>query len=109
MAKEYKILGQAAPAANVETSIFTVAAGKQLVVGHLSVCNRSQTEPVRIRIAVLPSAVATGNQHYIEYDVLVPPGKTKQFAKGATLSAEGIVRVQANNANASFTLFGVEG
>lgn len=109
MAKEYRVLGQAAPAANAETVLCTVAEGKQVVTSRLTVCNRSATDPARIRIAIIPSNIATENMHYIEYDTLIPPGgKSKEFIKGITVKAGSLVRIQSNTANVSFTLFGVE-
>lgn len=109
MAKEYKVLGQAAPAADTDTALYTAPAQKQFVTGHLSVVNRSATDALKVRIAVVPTGEVLANKHWIEYDVFVAPNGKVRLAEGSVGAAGTVVWVRANSANASFSLFGVEG
>lgn len=108
MAKSYKILGQAALNAATEVTLYTVPANGQFVASHVSVCNRDPDVPTKVRISIAPAAGAVALHNFLVYDLMVPPGKTVQLAKGMCGAAGSVVKVQASTATASFTLFGVE-
>jgi hypothetical protein len=105
----YKILGQAAPAANTDSNLCVVGAGKQVVTSTLVVCNRSTTQGVaKFRVAVVPSGATLDAQHYLRYDELVEYRASQDIKIGMTLAAGDTVIVRSSDGNISFTLFGQE-
>ena len=106
MAKSYKIVGQAAPAANTDTVLYTVVANKEFVAANLSVVNRSSTAAVAIRVALVPSGETLGNQHYIEYDLLLDVRESKRIPINIGMDQGTKVYIRSSTANVSFTLGG---
>jgi hypothetical protein len=106
MATTYKVLGQSAPSATTDTTLYTAPAATSAVASTLSVCNRGVT--TTIRIAVRPAGASIANQHYIVYDNYVNTGDTVFLTLGITLAATDVVTVYAGTANISFGLFGSE-
>jgi hypothetical protein len=70
MPKNYKILGQAAPAATTDTDLYTVPSATQAVVSSIVVSNRSNSQAT-YRIALRPAGATIENKNYIAYDVVV--------------------------------------
>ena len=101
-----KVLGQVAPSATTETPLYT-ATGTSAVAGNLIVCNRSNTA-VFYRTSVSVGGGATANQDYLIYDSLIPGNESLSLLSGLTLSANDVVRVYVDSANASFSLMGEE-
>ncbi len=107
MAKGYKVAGQSAPAANTDTTIYTVPVGKSFVSSSLTICNRDAAAG-SYRVAVVPSGESLAAKHYIVYD---KPMDAKDFVSlvlGLTLAAGDKVVVNGSSANISFNLFGSE-
>jgi hypothetical protein len=107
MATTYKVLGQSAPTAATQTTIYTVPSGKQAVVSTIVVANRSGTSRL-YRIAVRPSGATLAVEHYIAYDVTVAGGDSTTLTLGITLATTDVIAVYATNADLSFSLFGSE-
>jgi hypothetical protein len=107
MPKVYKVLAQSAPSATTNTDIYTVGAGKSIVVSTIAVCNRG-TSSASYRIAVRPAGASIANQHYIAYDVVIAANDTTALTIGITLAATDVVTVYASTANFSFNIFGSE-
>jgi hypothetical protein len=106
MATTYKILGQSAPSATTNTTVYTVGAGKSAVISTISVCNRGATSST-YRIAI--SATGTpANSEYIVYDATVLANDTVFITIGPTMEATKNVVVYASSANLSFGIFGSE-
>ena len=106
MATTYKIIGQSAPSATTNTTVYTVDAGKSAVISTISICNRSASAAT-YRIA----ASATGtpsNAEYITYDATVAANDTVFLTIGITLEATKNIVVYASSANLSFGIFGSE-
>lgn len=103
----YKVLGQAAPAATTDTTLYTVPASTDAVVSSLVVANRD-TAAATFRIAVRPAGATLANQHYIAFDVTVGGSDSTIITIGATLDATDVITVRASTANVSFTAFGSE-
>ena len=57
MATNYKVLGQSAPSATTDTTLYTVPASTQAVVSTVSVCNRGSAAAT-FRIAVRPDGAS---------------------------------------------------
>jgi glucose-6-phosphate dehydrogenase assembly protein OpcA len=107
MAEIFKILGQSAPAATTNTSLYTVPAATNAVVSTIVVANRSATAAT-YRIAIRPNGAALANSHYIAFDVTVGGSDSTNLTLGLTLNAGDIVTVYSGNANLTFSAFGSE-
>lgn len=107
MAVVYKVLGQSAPSATTETTLYTVPAATETIVSTLSVSNRSATDAT-FRVSVSVNGAATATKDYIVYDITCPGAGFLAFTMGFTMDATDVVRVYASSANLSFNLFGSE-
>lgn len=107
MATTYKVLGQVAPSATTDTTLYTVPAATQAVVSTIVIANRSASI-VTYRVAVRPAGATIANQHYLAYDVIVGAGDSTTLTLGITLAATDIITVFASTANLSFNAFGSE-
>jgi len=106
-AEYYKVLGQAAPNATTETTLYDCPSGYNAVGSSIVVCNRANTDTT-FRISVSVGGGATANKDYLYYDVPISANDTFIATIGITLYEDDIVRVYAGSANLSFTLFGSE-
>jgi hypothetical protein len=107
MPTTYKVLGQSAPAATTNTTLYTVPALTSAVISTIVVANRSASS-VGYRIAIRPAGATLANQHYIAFDVAVGAGDSTTLTLGITLAATDVVTVYATTANLTFNLFGSE-
>ena len=107
MATTYKVLGQSAPSATTDTTLYTVPADTQSVVSTIVVANRG-TGSSSYRIAVRPAGTTLANQHYIAFDVLVSGNDAVTITIGLTLSATDVITVRSSSTNLSFSAFGSE-
>ena len=107
MATTRKVLGQVAPSATTDTTLYTVPAATSTVCSSLGVANRGEVTAL-VRVAVRVAGAALANQQYILYDVAVPPQDTYIGTVGLTLAATDVVTVRASTADVSFSLFGEE-
>lgn len=107
MAIAYKVLGQLAPTASSDQTLYTVPASTQAVCSTLSVCNRATTAGTfRVRIKINNAADANGQ--YVCFDAPIAAKDTLLLTFGATLNAGDVVRVYASSSDQSFQLFGSE-
>jgi hypothetical protein len=106
MATRYQVLGQVAPGATTDTTLYTVPSAKEVVVSTLVVANRDALASASYRIAVRPAGATLANQHYIAFDVVVGAGDSTTLTLGITLAATDVVTVRASSANLSFSAFG---
>lgn len=102
-----KVLGQTAPGAAVETTLYTVPAGIEATISSISVCNRVGSVGL-FSIAVCPNGVATGNEHYIYYQTPTPAKETFAADLGWTLDGGDVIRCLSGTGFHSFSLFGSE-
>jgi hypothetical protein len=107
MATAYKVLGQSAPSATTDTSLYTVPAATEAVVSSITVSNRGSSAGT-YRIAVRPAGASIANQHYVAYNISLNPTATDTFTLGITLAATDVVTVRASSADFSFSAFGSE-
>lgn len=107
MATNYKVLGQSAPSATTDTTLYTVPASTQAVISTVNVCNRS-TSPTTFRIAVRPGGAALANQHYVAFDVRLDPNASIPWTIGITMNATDVITVRASSVDLSFSAFGSE-
>ncbi len=107
MATTYKVLGQSAPSATTDTTLYTVPASTQAVVSSIIVCNRSATA-ITYRVAVRPAGAAIANQHYVAYDVALAANDSVALTLGLTIDATDVITVRASTADSSFSAYGTE-
>lgn len=106
MATTYKVLGQSAPSATSNTTLYTVPSATSAVCSTLAVCNRGAS--TNFRVAVRPGGASIADQHYIVYDNYVNQYDTIFLTLGVTLAATDVVTIYAGAATLSFSLFGSE-
>lgn len=106
MATTYKVLGQSAPSATTNTTLYTVPSATSAVCSTLAVCNRGVS--TNFRVAVRPGGASIADQHYIVYDNYVNQYDTIFLTLGVTLATTDVVTVYADAATLSFSLFGSE-
>jgi len=107
MATTYKVLGQSAPSATTDTTLYTVPSATSTVVSTITVCNRSAVS-ITYRIAIRPAGASIANQHYIAYDATVAANDGILLTIGISLATTDVVTVYASTSNATFNLFGSE-
>jgi hypothetical protein len=107
MATNYKVLGQVAPGATTDTTLYTVPSATEAVISTIIVANRAATAAT-YRIAIRPNAATLANQHYIAYDVTVGAGDSTTLTLGLTLDAADVITVRGSTADLSFSAFGSE-
>ena len=107
MPTNYKVLGQVAPSATTNTTLYTVPSSTEAVISTIVVCNRSATNRT-FRIAVRPNGATIANEHYIAYDVTVGLSDSTTLTLGLTLDAGDIITVYASTTDLSFSAFGSE-
>jgi len=106
MATVYKTLGQSAPAAATNTSLYTVPSATSAVCSTLAICNRGAS--TNFRVAIRPAGATLANLHYIVFDNTINQYDTVFLTLGITLATTDVVTVYAGSANVSFSLFGSE-
>lgn len=103
----YKVLGQSAPSATTDTTLYTVPAATNTVVSSIVIANRDATAAT-FRIAIRPGGASLANQHYIAFDVTVGASDSTVLTLGLTLAATDVITVRASSANLSFSAYGSE-
>ncbi|MCC6227431.1 MAG: hypothetical protein IT195_13645 [Microthrixaceae bacterium] len=107
MATTVKVLGQSAPSANTDTTLYTVPASTSTIASSVIVSNRGATSAT-FRVAVRVGGAPLANQHYIFYDIAIPAKDSFVATIGGTFSAGDVITVRASTADLSFNLFGEE-
>jgi uncharacterized membrane protein len=107
MATTYKVLGQVAPLATTDTTLYTVPSATQAVCSTLSVCNRGGSAAT-FRVQIKIAGAASDNKQFVTYDAPISANDTLLLTFGATLSAADVVVVYASTGDISFQLFGSE-
>lgn len=107
MPVNYKVLGQSAPSATTDTTVYTVPASTEAIISTIVVTNRSATART-FRIAIRPNGATLANQHYIAFDSPVNANDIVALSLGLTADASDVVTVYASSADLSFGVFGSE-
>lgn len=106
MATNYKVLGQAAPAATTGTALYTVPSATEAVISTITVCNRGATGTIRLYIR--PDDETLADKHYIVYDASVTSSDTLFLTVGATMNSSDVLYCYASTNGFSFNAFGSE-
>ena len=107
MPTSYKVLGQVAPGATTDTTLYTVPANTEAIISTLIIANRASTAAT-YRIAIRPNAATLANLHYIAFDVAVAAGDSTTLTLGLTMDAADVITVRGSTADLSFSAFGSE-
>ena len=107
MPTAYRVLGQSAPAATTDTTVYTVLTGRQTIISSIVVANRG-SDATTFRVAVRPNGTTLADEHYIAYDVAIARNDTTVLSFGITLNDDDLIAVYAGNANLSFNIYGTE-
>ena len=109
MAVSYKVLGQAKPAADTATTLYTVpvGAGNYAVVSSL-VINNISADATMVRVAIRPAGATLEDKNYILYNSGVAAYSSQIFTIGVTLAATDVVTIYDEAGKCSFNLFGSE-
>lgn len=103
----FKILGQAAPDATTETTVYQVAEWQSAVLSTISVCNRGAIAAT-YRLALVPGGETLADKHYVAYDAVLPAYSSDYHRGGFTLASSGTVQVYCSTADFSISVFGDE-
>lgn len=103
----YKVLGQSAPSATTDTTVYTVPASTQVVISSIVVANRGATGTT-FRISVRPNGATLATSHYIAFDTAISSNDVVALSLGLTVDAADVIGVYAGNANLTFSLYGSE-
>jgi hypothetical protein len=104
----YKVLGQSAPAATTETTLYTVPNSYSAVISTIAICNQAAT-PATFRIAVRPAADSTtAAKHWIVYGATLDGSDATMLSLGLSMAAGDKIQIYASSATMSFSAFGSE-
>jgi len=107
MATTFKILGQANPAGNTTTTLYTVPGATQTVISTLTICNHGSAGAT-YRIWISENGAAANNAQLLAWDVAIDAYDTVLLTAGYTMGAADLIRVRASTANVAFGAFGSE-
>jgi hypothetical protein len=107
MPRNYTILGQKNPSANVLTNLYTVPAGNSAVISSFVITNLDSNSGA-FSIAANTSGVATTNANHLAFRVTVPGNDSIALSLGVTLNASAQISVNANTSTLTFSAFGTE-
>lgn len=107
MTDTLKVLGQALPAANTLTALYTVPAATQTAVSTITVCEESGVGTT-YSISVAPAGAADTLSQYLAYNAPLLANETKGFTLGITLATTDVVRVLSASGAVAFSAFGVQ-
>ena len=107
MATNYKVLGQVAPSATTDTTVYTVPSATEAVISTIVIANRASSAGT-YRLTVRPDAATLSNEHYVAYDVPVGANDSTTLTLGITLDAADIITVYCSSADMSVNVFGSE-
>ena len=106
MAVTIKVLGQAAPTAAAETTLYTCAT-TSAVVSTLNICNfGGTTDTFSVRVCV--GGAGDANEQYIFANAPIPASTTVPYTSGITLANTDVIKVVSTNGNCAFQAFGQE-
>lgn len=112
----YKVLGQSAPSATTETTLYQVPAGTQTIVSTLTLANITHLGtpgPITVTVRVRPGGAAAANQHIVMPAISLPANQAYTLTLGISLTRTSgvgdILSVQSSVANGlAASAFGTE-
>lgn len=107
MPTTYKVLGQSAPSATTDTTLYTVPSATQAVVSSIIIANRDSNSAT-FDIAIRPDGASLANQHYIAKNITVGASDSTVLTIGVTMDAADVITVRSSSANLTFSAYGSE-
>lgn len=107
MPTNYKVLGQSAPSATTDTTLYTVPSATETIISTIVIANRGSSAG-SYRIAIRPNGATLANSHYVAFDVAIAANDSTALTLGITIDAADVVTVRASSADMTFTAFGSE-
>lgn len=107
MPTNYKVLGQSAPSATTDTTLYTVPSATETIISTIVIANRAASAGT-YRIAIRPNGATLANSHYVAFDVAIAANDSTALTLGITIDAADVVTVRASSADMTFTAFGSE-
>jgi len=107
MATAYKVLGQVAPSATTDTTVYTVPSATEAVISTIIVANRGGSAGT-YRLAIRPDGATLSNEHYVAYDVAVAANDSTTLTLGITMDAGDVLAAYCSSADMSVNVFGSE-
>lgn len=110
MADELKVLGQISPSATTYTTLYTVPNLAQTTVSSILICDQG-SGATAYRISVHIAGADTGSpttKQFLFFDKALASKATDVHVLGMTLNQSDVIQVYADDADISFTMFGVE-
>lgn len=107
MATAYKVLGQVAPSATTDTTVYTVPSATEAVISTIVIANRAGTAG-SFRLAVRPDGATLSNEHYLAYDVALAANDSTTLTLGITMDASDVLTVYCSSSDMSVNVFGSE-
>lgn len=107
MPTNYKVLGQSAPSATTDTTLYTVPSATETIISTIVIANRGASAG-SYRIAIRPNGATLANSHYVAFDVAIAANDSTALTLGITIDASDVVTVRASSADMTFTAFGSE-
>lgn len=98
-------LGQSAPSAMTNTTVYTVPASK-VATFNVNILNRSPQFPCTVRLAICATSTPS-NSEYIEFDAAIQPNEVLERT-GLVATAGKLVVVYASLADVSVNIYGFE-
>lgn len=108
MPTAYKVLGQNSPAANTDTTLYTVPSSTSTIVSTISVCNTSLTLGDFIYISVRPAGESLASKHYMFFNEPIAPSSNLSITIGLTLATTDVITIKSLNGISSFNAYGSE-
>ncbi len=103
----YKVLGQSNPAANTETTVYTVPSSTQAVISTIAICNLSNVATT-FSLAVKVANAAVENKSYINFQTPLPGSDTMTLTLGISLGNTDVISANCGSANVAVNVFGSE-
>lgn len=100
-----KILGRSAPAATIETVLYTVPDSYNAHIQGFIVVNRDAAG-ASFRFSISPKGAATVTRDYLYYDLPIDGNDAFLATLDLELEPTDVVRIYASSALLSFALFG---
>lgn len=98
-------MGQSAPAATTQTTLYTVPSSTTAIVSSIVVSNNSATSD-KFRIAVQVGGAGLSAKQYLYYGTSIAGNDTFIATVGLTLSATDVISVYSTNGTLAFQIFG---
>lgn len=99
------VLSQLAPAASVETVLYTVPTSNKAQISELVICNRSAS-PNSFRVSISKLGSATATKDYFYYDTPIAGNDVFATEIDVTLNSFDVIRVVDTNGTLTFSLLG---